>query len=224
MRVLLLSVVLIFPFFCSGQSSDVHATAFGASQPISPDRAEDSYAIYSQLLPLGETASWPASYYDVRDTTITAVQSDSPCSIPSGTAPIDRVRGGMNPHVAVSPAERDRQDYEEILADFDTHCHERLTLSADFWKAKLPVQLLNEEEQSEFMDSRHSNSVTAEKYKGSAALYAFSQVYFNAHHTTAMVYATHWCGGLCGEGFWIAFARENGLWKQIHWRSISWIS
>jgi hypothetical protein len=76
------------------------------------------------------------------------------------------------------------------LTDFDSHCHERLSLSSDSWKAELPVHLLNQVEQDEFQASRNFSSATADKYKGSPALYAFSQVFFNAHHTVATVYDT----------------------------------
>ena len=225
MRALLLSGFLLLPLVSVGQVTVTEAAVPAPVQPMPSDRAEDSYAIYSKLLPLGETAGWPASYYDVTDTTITAVEPKSPCRIQRATTPIERAGSqGMNPHTAVSPPDKDKQDYEEILTDFDSHCHERLSLSSDSWKAKLPVHLLNQMEQDEFQASRNSSSATADKYKGSPALYAFSQVFFNAHHTVAMVYATHWCGGLCGQGFWIAFARQNGTWKQLQWGSVSWIS
>ena len=174
---------------------------------------------------LDEISSARKVPFSASSPTITAVQPKSPCLIQRATTPIERARSeGMNPHTAVSPPDKDKQDYEEILTDFDSHCHERLSLSSDSWKAKLPVHLLNQVEQDEFRASRNSRSATADTYKGSPALYAFSQVFFNAHHTVAMVYATHWCGGLCGQGFWIAFARQNGTWKQLQWGSSSWIS
>jgi hypothetical protein len=199
--------------------------AFGNVHPIPPDRAADSYAIYSQLLPLGETGAWPATYYDVSDKTITVVQPDAPCLVPDVTSPTDRAHiEEMNPQIAVSPPDKDKEAYQEILTDFNSHCHEQLSLSPTSWKARLPVHLLNDAEQREFGKSRQSGAPTAEKYKGSPALYAFSQVYFNAHHTVALVYATHWCGMLCGQGFWIALARENGGWKPLRWSSTSWIS
>ena len=51
-----------------------------------------------------------------------------------------------------------------------------------------------------------------------------SAVYFNASHTVALVYARHWCGGLCGQGLWIAVALEDGHWKRLPWNATSWIS
>jgi hypothetical protein len=133
----------------------------------------------------------------------------------------------MNPHSAVHPPEDQQEDYNEILHDFDLHCHDRLSLDPDAWKLSAPVHLLKADEQKEFEATRSrdaQNSPAAAKYKGASALYGFSEVYFNAHHTVALVYATHWCGNLCGQGFWIAFALRDGLWKPLQWNATMWIS
>lgn len=42
--------------------------------------------------------------------------------------------------------------------------------------------------------------------------------------TVALVYATQWCGMLCGQGLWLAFALENGEWKPLNWNASTWIS
>jgi hypothetical protein len=198
--------------------------------PMPVDRAVDSYLIYSGLLPLGETAGdgWPHQLWLVEDTTITVVQPDKPCQPQPGSGDSAAAPdSSMNPHNAVHPSPDRRQDYIEILDDFDLHCHERLTLDPTAWKLPVPVRLLTPAEQHEFQSTRFStakDSTAAAKYNGAPALYGFSQVYFNARHTVAIVYATHWCGSLCGEGFWIALALENGQWKSLNWSSLSWIS
>jgi hypothetical protein len=68
------------------------------------------------------------------------------------------------------------------------------------------------------------DSDTTAKYRGAPALYGFSEVYFNANHTAALVYATDWCGNLCAHGFWVAFAFERGRWQRLNWNSTMWIS
>jgi hypothetical protein len=214
---------MLFPVFAGAQARNLVEP--WPVTPMPPDRAEDSYAIYSTLLPLGETADRPATFLAVQDATITAVQPDAPCAVPEATDAMSRARsGGMNPHVNVTAPKGDRQDYDEVLADFDAHCHERLALTAESWRTRVPVHLLNETEQSEFRTTRNTQNPAAEKYKGTPALFAFSQIYFNTHHTVALVYATHWCGGLCGQGFWVAFQKENGAWKRLDWSAVSWIS
>jgi hypothetical protein len=189
--------------------------------PMPADRVADSYKIYSSLLPLGETAGpgWPHDVLLVQDMTITVIPLDQKCN--------DPLSATMNPHQAVHPTDDRRQDFAEILQDFDHHCHERLILDPNSWKVAIPVRLLNAQEQKEFQSTRmnsNPNTPAAQKFKGAPALYAFSQLYFNAHHTVALVYATHWCGGLCGQGFWIAFALENGRWKPLRWNATTWIS
>ncbi|MEK6396632.1 MAG: hypothetical protein V4734_00970, partial [Terriglobus sp.] len=192
--------------------------------PMAQSDATDTYAIYSSLLPLGETAAWKASFYAVRDVTVNAIPADAPCMAPTAKTAMERaMTGTMNPHNAVTPPADQRQDYEEILSDFDSHCHDRIALAPEGWNAKLPVTLLNEQQQAEYTTSRNVMGKHT-PYDGSPSLYAFGRVFFNAHHTTALVYATHWCGGLCGEGFWIALHKENGQWKRLHWNSASWIS
>lgn len=196
--------------------------------PMPLDRAVDSYRIYSSLLPLGETAEkdWPREQWLLEDTTITAVQPGDSCSSADANQGM-----GMNPHVAIHPPEDRRQDFAELMEDFDRHCHERLTLDPAAWHLAAPVHLLNRQEQGEFQSSRFSPSkdrqtaaAIAAKYKGASSLFSFSQVYFNAHHSVALVYATHWCGMLCGEGYWIAFELRDGRWVRLNWRATQWIS
>lgn len=187
------------------------------------DRAEDSYRIYSSLMPLGETAgkNWPRELWLVRDITVTIVSSDLPCQPDSKSVDAS----SMNPHVAIHPTDDHREDFDEILQDFDKHCHDPIRLDPNAWKLPVPVRLLNSKQQAEFGTTRGFPERNAEdNYKGAPALYGFSEVYFNAKHTVALVYATHYCGSLCGEGFWIALALEGGEWKRLRWKTNGWIS
>ncbi len=195
------------------------------------DRAEDSYHIYGKLIPLGETAGkdWPHALWLVRDTTLDTIPDGEACAVPpqsDNSALARAMRTSMNPHYAVTPSAEDREDYDQIMVDFDTHCHERIRLDAARWPAmNAPVRFLNEGEQTEFESTRFQRAPSVDKYKGAPALYGFSQVYFNARHTTALVYATHWCGGLCGQGMWVAPRKDaSGNWKTLRWNAISWIS
>jgi hypothetical protein len=221
----LILLVTLLSFTLLGQNTLPDGDQGAPSQmPIS--RASDSYAIYSKLMPFGETAneSWPHGLWLVEDATILAVPLDKPCQeVPRG---ISRRYTSMNPHSAVQPPNSREEDFKEILQDFDAHCHERLSLSATAWQTAVPVHLLTPAEQVEFENTRweKADGAAKAKYKGAPALYGFSEVYFNEHHTVALVYATQWCGGLCGEGLWFAFALENGQWKRQDWASMKWIS
>jgi hypothetical protein len=213
-------------WFCSVCAFAQKSSPAEPAIPMPADRADDSYRIYSSLLPLGETAgnNWPHELWLVQDATISAVPADEPCSPPPNT---DHSAPGMNPHLDVHPPQDQLQDYLEILRDFDLHCHDRIKLDPDKWNVKAPLRLLSPEEQKEFESTRFGgakDTPAVAKFKGAAALYAFSEVYFNVPHTVALVYATHWCGGLCGEGFWLAFSLKDGEWKMIHWPATRWIS
>jgi len=203
--------------------SAIGNAARGSAQdapPVPDDRAGDSFRIYSSLIPLGETASpgWPHDLWLIRDETLEMAKAKQPCNAAEGSA--------LNPHSAVHPSQNQRADFDEILRDFDQHCHERFTLRGGNWSFKQRYRLLTQAEQDNFMASRShkQNPDAPNPFAGAPALYGFSPVYFNAHHTVALVYATHWCGGLCGQGMWIALALVDGEWKTLNWRSDSWIS
>jgi hypothetical protein len=186
--------------------------------PMPQDRAADSYSIYSLLMPVGEIggANWPHGLWLLANITVTFAQPDQPC-IPQGTD-----EQPMNPHVAVHPPPDKEQDYAEMLADFDRHCHDRILLSADPFHLPVPVHVLTEAEQSEFRTIRFTglgsvDPSVAAKYNGAPGLTSFSEVYFNAHHTVGMVYGLGWCGAMCGQGGWEVLGLEDGQWKALGW-------
>ncbi len=186
--------------------------------PMPADRATDSYRIYSMLLPVGELGAqgWPKDLYLLQDTTTTMVPSDQPCSAPSSG-------GNLHPHSALHAPPDRRQDLRELLDDFDRHCHERIRLTSDGFHLSVPLLLLDEAQQKEFESTRFSakpDPKLAAKYKGAPGLSSFSQVYFNAHHTVAMVFAYGWCGAECGQGFWSVYELQTGQWNPLRWNSV----
>jgi hypothetical protein len=189
--------------------------------PMPQDRAQDSYNIYSVLLPVGELADpgWPRNLWLLSDTTVALVPPDKPCLAGGADGSI------MNPHVAVEPPPDRLQDFAELLDDFDRRCHERIHLTSEFFNLVVPLRLLSQAEQDKFIRTRFDPTAGADadqltaQYKGAPGLSRFSQVYFNAHHTVAMVYANGWCGGLCEQSYWQVLAVEDGSWKRLGWRS-----
>ncbi len=191
------------------------------------DRVKDSFLIYSALIPLGETAgpSWPRDLWLVADATLVLVPPADPCEPPQEAD--KHRRSSMNPHLAIHFPDNYLADGREILADFDAHCHDRWKLDSGTWAVHVPMRLLSEKEQAEFSSTRFGTpppKEVSEKYRGAPALYSFSGVYFNHSHSVAIVYATHFCGGLCGEGSWIAFTNDGTRWIRQHWTVATWIS
>jgi hypothetical protein len=216
----ILCAALLLPAAVDGQNA-INEPSNVVLQSIPSDRVEASYAIYSSLLPLGETAgpNYPHDLWLVQDETLSVVNRDAPCRVESK----GRWDPSMNPHVAVHPPGDRMKDFEEILNDFDLRCHDRTKLSSTGWKTSVPLRLLTPIEQEEF-GRRFVSSSAAQKYKGAPALYAFSEAYFNIRHSVALVYATQSCGGLCGEGMWIALVLKNGNWTRLEWLNNGWIT
>jgi hypothetical protein len=189
--------------------------------PIPEDRAADSYRIYSSLIPLGETAGkdWPHGLWLVQDQTIATVEQGKPCNDPAQFV--------LNPHTAVHAPQSSERDFNEILQDFDSHCHQRFALQDGKLRLAAPIRLLSADQQKRFQASRpgpQGPGKPAPEFDGAPALYGFSAVYFNKQHTVALVYATDWCASLCGQGMWIAMALKNGQWQPLNWPADHWIS
>ncbi len=189
--------------------------------PMPPDRADDSYRIYTMLMPVGELGrpGWPRDLWLLSDTTLSLVAADRDC-LPQE---VNGSEDPMNPHFAVHPPADRVPDFNELLEDFDKRCHERIQLTQDSFPNTMPLRLLTEEEQDEFVSTRWDQNAgaygdqIAAKYKGAPGISSFSQVYFNSHHTLAMVYATGWCGGLCVQSFWDVLEFRDGQWKRLPW-------
>lgn len=206
--------------------------AFGQQQPPQPryadaqsmpaDRVEDSYRIYSQLLP-GDQIEWgdaQRSQWLMEDVT-KAVTLDSPCA--SG----GMMAGSMNPHHSIKAPEARQAEFAEVLADFDAHCHDRYKLEAAKFGLKLPVQMLDEEARGRYVQGvMHymppANDImrapaTPDEFKGAAGMHSFTAVYFNSAHTMAMTEIGMYCGGLCGMWRWVVLEKKNGQWKVLPW-------
>lgn len=209
------------PPFPAGLVSGPHAKPELPPVPMPQDRSADSYRIYSVLLPVGELGEpgWPRDLWLLSDTTIAVVPLDQPCF----SQDVDGVN--MNPHAAIEVPPDHQQDFQEMLEDFDTRCHERVQLTPESFNLVVPLKLLTQPEQDEFIRTRfdpgggpQADLLTA-KYKGAPGLSRFSEVYFNAHHTLAMVYGSGWCGGLCSQSYWSVLELRDGAWHRLPWRT-----
>jgi hypothetical protein len=181
--------------------------------PMPGDRAEESYTIYSQLLKSGpiEWRDAKRTQWLVEDAT-NATPLELPCT-PTSEAGATT----MNPHEAVE-APVDRQaEWDEILADYDQHCHDVIELDPYSFKTELPVRLLNTEEKDRFMGSMESQIQPPSEFANGAGLHRFTEVFFNANHTLALVEEGMWCGGSCGNWTWVALERKDDRWEMLPW-------
>jgi len=207
----IVAVLLILGGFAAqvaGQAAEPPRYAKPMAMPS--DRDQDSYAIYSQLLKSG-----PIEWRDASRTqwliegTTTAMPLGATCHPASGIDPV-----AMNPHDAVKPPKDRQAEWNEVLADYDQHCHDVIQLDGNNFKTDLPVRLLNPDEKLVFMKAPQE---PPDEFADGAGLHRFTEVFFNPNHTLALVEQGMWCGVLCGNWEWVVLQRKDGKWQMLPW-------
>jgi len=169
-----------------------------------PDRADDSYAIYSLLMP-GEpfdrmspeqTARWAIAEITVN------TNDRNPAVPPQGQlkAPPDNPRG-----------------FAEAVEDYDVNQYVRVRLTRPPLKLGHPFQLLLPEQVDALRAARTGPSLTSEQqtqWSGFPGVTFFSMVYFDTKHNAALVYMNNWCAHLCATGSWIYLEKRGGQWVR----------
>jgi hypothetical protein len=177
--------------------------------PMAPTRADDSYAIYSLLMPGSYLLNLGP------DNNQTWLVADA--TIIRG-APGDRVPSARR---CIQPPADRVNDFQPVFDDFDKHKAESIQLERDF-QVQIPYKLVNEEQRTAFAQTRTANGPapdagTADQFRGAPGITYFSQVYFDLGNTLALVYMQEFCGPKCGEGQWIALEKITGGWVRRNW-------
>jgi hypothetical protein len=184
--------------------------------PMPADRAVDSYALYSQLLPHSglEGGAWTREYWLLSDTTDTMAPTNVSCTDPKEHLWDD-------PREAVEAPEDRQRDLQELFQDFVQHCHDRIQLKLSAFAPGLALHLADDAATKRYVKTRSFDKdvdpATLAEFKGAAGLHSFSEVYFNKAHTLAMVHAGLWCGNLCGNWQWQVLERKDNEWKPLSW-------
>jgi len=176
--------------------------------PMDPDRAEDSYAIYSQIIPVDEFKSWGAEHNQlwlIKDTTVSQENS---------SADIEK---------CLHAPPEDTSAFEQVLSDFKQHSNERVSLKREFHLER-PYLLLDEQGEKDYWMSKEKDAATqhadlVKKFKGAPGIISVSEVYFNFDKTLAAVWIWGMCGSLCGQGYWVALKKIDGHWVKQNWSS-----
>ncbi len=169
------------------------ATLYAQPKPLPKDRADDSYVVYSAVLPKLSSPDADRKYL-IEDTT--------------GLGDSDLLR------CIRVPADYAAK-FDEIRADYARYKTERFQLERKFVVDR-PYELLSEAEGKQFRDSRMRQD-DPERFRGATHLMSFSNVYFDKSRTFAVVRTGVWCGGLCGQWMWRAMVKENGPWVEKPW-------
>lgn len=164
---------------------------------------QDSYAIYSLLLPgplwknldPSQTERWA-----IAGTTVSAAD----------------INPALAPEAALQPPPDHPKWFADAVRDDNARKNQRLSLIRDF-QVDRPYLLLTPAEVAEFQSARTSVDASAaqkDKYSGIPGITFFSQVYFNPAHTGALVYMLDWCGNLCSQAEWIYLEKQSGHWVR----------
>lgn len=181
----------------SGVLADVDAI------PMPPDRAADSYAIYSALMPgapFDSTSAGQTQRWAIADTTVNI--SDMNPAVP--------------PEGQLKPPEDHPKRFHEAVRDFETRKYQRLQLTQQFNLAQ-PYDLMNADQVAELRRAKtavDAGSALQARYASYPGVTFFSEVFFNAGHTAALVYMNNWCANLCQQGQWVYLEKHGSGWVK----------
>jgi hypothetical protein len=188
---------------------------------IPPERAADSYAIYSLLL-----SGLENSMNNSLVAAMTRVPRDVPTLARTSHPPLkfgQRLQGGfeVSPRIVV-PEDRAPQ-YEQVsqaLDDYQRRKADRVSLEPKL-ESPRPHRLLSEDEVREWL-SLQGGMVdpativqTSKKWVGWGPLLSFSEIYFSGSQTIALVWGAVMTA--CGVEGWYLLEKSHGRWSRLLW-------
>jgi hypothetical protein len=191
------------------QSSSAHSPAHPSthskpSAAITPlERMQDSYAIYSMLIPGEVFAKMDSSqkqHWAIAQITVNA----------------EDINPALAPEAQLKAPENDPQPFREAVADYELSKYQRSILTRNF-NFDRPYSLLTPAETDEFRAARGqtgTSSALQQKYAGYPGITYFSKVYFDGEGSAALVYKVDWCGNLCAQAEWVYLEKRNGQWVR----------
>jgi hypothetical protein len=154
--------------------------------PMPADRADDSYAIYSMLMPGQTLASLPA-------------EQGAPWRIVSVTVNTEDRNPAVPPQGQLKPPPDNPTGFNETVSDYESNQHLRIQLEKNSFHVSHAFSLV---------------APDGAKSAGYPGLTYFSEVYFDTTHAAALVYMNEWCAELCSSGTWIYLEKQNGGWVR----------
>lgn len=177
-------------------------TANGAI-PMPTDRADDSYAIYSLLMPGATFASM-------------SPEQNATWAIAGTTVSVADRNPAVPPQGQLKPPPGDERGFEEAVGDYERNQYVRVQLTRKPFRLAHAFTLLSP---GDVQDFRAAKSVTPSeetrsRWAGYPGITFFSEVYFDAKHQSALVYMEDWCAHLCAAGTWVFLEKRNGRWVR----------
>jgi hypothetical protein len=175
------------------------------ARPISIklDRAADSYAIYSLLMPgvpFDSMSPEQASRFAIAATTVN----------------IDDMNPAIPPEGQLQPPPNNETAFREAVQDFQTRRYERVQLEHQL-KVDRPYTLLSAGDAAELRNTLAGidpGSQLQDKWSGYPGITYFSEVYFDTTRNVALVYMNNFCANLCANGQWIYLEKHDNQWVR----------
>jgi len=167
-----------------------------------PDAA-DIYAVYSLVMPGAPFAGLSTS--------------QAPhFAIAAETVSIDQMNPAIAPDAQLQPPANNARAFKEAVQDFYSRRHQRTRLEPRL-QLDRRYTLLSPEQVSDLRTSLTGiapGCQLKDAWAGYPGITFFSEVYFNAAHTAALVYRNNWCASLCSNGQWIYLEKRDGHWVR----------
>lgn len=154
--------------------------------PMPADRADDSYAIYSMLMPGQTLATLPA-------------EQGLPWRIVSVTVNTEDRNPAVPPQGQLKPPPDNPTGFNEAAGDYESNQHLRIQLETKPFHVSHAFSLV---------------APDGAKSAGYPGLTYFSEVYFDTKHAAALVYMNEWCAQLCSSGTWIYLEKQGSRWVR----------
>lgn len=168
------------------------------------DRADDSYAIYSMLMPGQE--------FDAM-----APNQTSRWAIAEITVNADDRNPAVPPQGQLKPPPDHPDWFKDAVGDYETNKYVRIQLTQRPFRLSHAFSLLPPDAISALRAAKTSTTATSEAQSQWAAypgVTFFSEVYFEPKHRAALVFMNDWCSRLCAAGSWIYLEKQGGRWVQ----------
>ncbi len=182
---------LVFATIAVSLCIAVPAGADRDAVPVPADRANDSYAIYSLLLPKAPLDH--ISPQNIQDWGLAAT-----------TVNISDMNPAVPPKGQLKAPPENERAFNEAARDFEIRKYQRFQLTVNSFHPAPSLPLLNEQQVNDVRSARSPN----------AGITFFSGVYFNNDRTAALVYVNVWCANFCNAGEWVYLEKQGGQWVR----------
>jgi hypothetical protein len=190
------------------------------------ERADDSYAIFSLLIPSLQNTKKEYLVADTTEDPSRQAFTQTPIArseVPQ--SPITRALKGIE-GIVVDVPERRLTQFHQVQEDYASRKGERLRLEPKF-NMPLPYQLMDSKLMAEYERREPALGLVtqtwqvdrkiARHYRGRGPLSRMSEVYFDRFRTLGLVWAVKADDCLLN---WYAFEKQDGRWTAASWKGL----